>query len=305
MPNPPPSRLFVTGASGQLGRRVVEHLLDSGATGIVAGSRTPDALAGLTTRGVELRRADFDDCASLDSAFAGIDHLLIISVLDTPDDPPRRLRRHLAAVAAAAKAGVKHITYTSMQAPGPDSPIPFAPDHRCTEEAIEATGIAHTILRPNWYTDIAFFWLPPVLASRQWFSAAEDGRVAYLWRDDLARAAAASLLAGGAHSRTLDISGPEALSPQEIIATVNEVFGTSAQVVPVSDAQRATGLRAAGLPEAQVAIFGAFDVNTRLGRVDTVNGEFKRLTGRKPRSLREFLLEHRDALLAASKPGAA
>lgn len=302
MPNSKPSRLFVTGANGKLGRSVIEKLLDSGTIGIVAGSRNPEALADLAVRGVDVHRADFDDPASLDIAFDGIDHLLIISVLDTPDDPSRRLRQHLSAVEAAVKAGVKHITYTSMQNPEHGSPIPFAPDHLGTEDAIKATGIAHTILRSNWYTDIALFWLPPVLASGQLFSAAGDGRVAYLWRDDLAYAAATSLLAGGTDIRTLDISGPEALSPQQIIATVNEVFHTSVKVVPVSDAQLAAGLSSAGLPENQIAIFTAFDINTRLGRVDSTNSEFEQLTGRKPRSLREFLLAHRDALLAASKP---
>ncbi len=143
--------------------------------------------------------------------------------------------------------------------------------------------------------------LPPVLASGRWFTAAGEGRAAYLWRDDLALACAASLRAGGSVNRKLDISGPEALSPQDIIATVNEAFGVQAEVVPVSDEQLAAGLRAAGLPEAQVEIFAAFDLNTRLGRVDSANPAFKQLTGESPRSLRDYLIANRAALLAAGK----
>ncbi|HDR9872856.1 TPA: SDR family oxidoreductase [Burkholderia cenocepacia] len=301
MPSCPPSKLLVTGASGQLGRLVVEHLLAQGATGIIAGSRNPDALADFAARGVEVRRADFDDPASLDRAFAGADRILIISVLDTPDDPPRRLQQHRAAVEAAVRAGVKHIVYTSMQNPDSASPIPFAPDHTGTERAIEDTGIPFTILRPNWYAELAFMWLPPVLASGQWFSAAGDGKVAYLWRDDLALAAAAALQSDAAESRKLNISGADVLTAQEIIAAVNQIFGVSAILVPVSEEDLATGLRTSGLPEQQVAIFSAFDVNTRLGRVDSTDQDFEQLTGHRPRGLRDFLIEHREALLQCSR----
>lgn len=298
-------KLFVTGASGQLGRRVVAHLLDQGATHVIAGSRNLEALADLAERGATLRRTDFDDPTSLDAAFAGVDRLLIISVLDTPDDPPRRLRQHLAAVEAAARAGVKHIVYTSMQNPDADSPIPFAPDHAGTEAAIEQTGIPFTILRPNWYAELAFMWLPPVLSSGKWFSAAGDGKVAYLWRDDLARAAAAALLSDSAESRKLNISGADLLTAQDIITSVNEIFGVSAAVVPVSEEELAAGLRAAGLPEAQVAIFSSFDVNTRLGRVDSTDEDFQRLIGHRPRGLRDFLRENREALLGARQEASA
>lgn len=288
-------RLFVTGAGGHLGRRVVELLLESGAT-VIAGSRNPENLADLAVRGAEIRRADFDDPSSLEQAFTGVDRLLVISVLDTPHDPPLRLRQHKAAVEAAAKAGVGSIVYTSMQKPEPDSPIPFAGDHYGTEQAIRDTGLPFTILRPNWYTDIAFMWAPQALASKKLTSAAGDGRVAYMWRDDLAHAAAAALLEGGSESRVLNVSGPEALTPQEITDTLNDVFGSQVELAQVSDEDLREGLESAGLPPGMVEVFTAFEVNTRMGRVDTVCDDFKTLTGREPRSLREYLIENRAAL---------
>lgn len=293
-------RLFVTGAGGHLGRRVVELLLDAQAD-VIAGSRDPGMLADLAARRAELRRADFDDPQGLAEAFAGADRLLIISAPDTPQDPPLRLHQHLAAVEAAAKAGLGHITYTSMQKPEPGSPISFAPDHHGTEQAIARTGIPFTILRSNWYADSVFMWLPQVLATGRWVSAAGDGRVAHVWRDDLAAAAAASLLAGGTESRRLDISGPEALTAAEIVANVNEVFGASVALVPVSDADLAAGLANAGLPAPLVELLVAIDVNTRRGGVAAVSNAFERLTGQKPRSLRNYLLVHRDALRAAAR----
>lgn len=135
----------------------------------------------------------------------------------------------------------------------------------------------------------------------QWISAAGDGRVAHVWRDDLASAAAASLLAGGTESRRLDISGPEALTAAEIVAIVNEVFGASVTLVPVSDADLAAGLANAGLPAPLVELLVAIDVNMRRGGVAAVSNAFERLTGQKPRSLRNYLLVHRDALRAAAR----
>ncbi len=298
-------RLFVTGAGGHLGRRVIELLLDRGITNLVAGTRNPDALADLAARGVEVRRADFDEPASLAQAFAGIDRILIISVLDTPDDPSRRLRQHLAAVDAATKAGVRHIVYTSMLNPDPQSPIPFAPDHRGTEQAIHASGIPFTILRPSWYAEIAFMWLPQVLTSGQWFTSAGDGRTAHVWRDDLARTAAAALVTATDESRTLAVTGPQALTPAQILAIVNEVFGTSVVLVPISDAELKNRLAASGLPPALIDLFTALDLNTRQGRVDVVEDTVQRLTDQPARGLREFLSEHRNALLAAKDAGRA
>ena len=300
MPDKSDSSLLVTGTNGHLGREVVELLLDAGATNVVAASRTPEKLADLAARGAEVRKADFDDPVSLEQAFAGTDRLLIISVPDTPHDPPLRLRQHLAAVEAAAKAGVKHIVYTSMQKPEPGSPIPFAPDHFGTEQAIEKTDIPFTILRPNWYTDSIVMWLPQVLASGQWITSTGDGKVAYLWRDDLARTAVAALLEDTSESRRLDVSGPEALTADDIVATVNDVFGASVEIEPVTDKKLRDRLTVAGLPATLVDLLVAIDANTRQGGVETVSDAVEQLTGRKPRSLRTFLIENRDVLLAAA-----
>lgn len=120
------SRLLVTGASGHLGRKVVELLLDAGAANVVAASRDPGKLADLVARGAKTAKADFDDPATLDAAFAGVDQVLIIST-DALGTPGQRQRQHKAAVDAAVKAGVRRIVYTSMPNPEPGSLIPSRP----------------------------------------------------------------------------------------------------------------------------------------------------------------------------------
>ncbi|WP_369818284.1 NAD(P)H-binding protein [Novosphingobium sp. ST904] len=230
-----------------------------------------------------------------------MDRVLIISAPDTPDDPPRRLRQHLAAVEAAVKAGVGRIVYTSMLNPEPGSPVPFAVDHYETEQAIEKSGVPFTVLRPCWYTDGVFMWLPQALSSGQWVTAAGDGRTSYVWRDDLAATAAAALLEDTTESRRLDVTGPEALSPADIVVIVNEIFDTPIRLVPLSAAERKEGLKAAGLHEVIAELVTSFDVNALQGRLDVVSDTVRHLTGKEPRSLHEFLVGNRDALIAAAQ----
>ena len=174
--------LLVTGATGQLGKLVLDQLLGSGVepARIIATSRETAKLADYAAKGVKTRAADFDDPASLESAFAGADRILIIST-DALDQPGKRLKQHLAAVAAAKKAGAKHILYTSMPSPE-TSVIPFAPDHLGTENAIKATGIPYTILRNGWYMENLFMALPHALETGQWYSSSGEGRAVTIRR---------------------------------------------------------------------------------------------------------------------------
>ena len=126
-------RLLVTGANGHLGRRVVEILLQQKSGPVVAATRDPAKVTDLAARGAEVRAADFSQPSSLKSAFAGVDHLLLIST-DAVFVPGQRLAQHKAAVAAAQAAGVKHILYTSVVSPFPSDSI-IENDHFWTEQA--------------------------------------------------------------------------------------------------------------------------------------------------------------------------
>src|SRR6202167_4265284 len=199
--------LFVTGASGHLGRRVVELLLEMETGKIVAGTRKPEKLADLAARGVVVRHADFEDPQGLAAALAGVDGVLIVST-DAIDRPGRRLAQHRAAVAAAVSAGVKHAAYTSM--PNPEtSPVVFAPDHLGTEQALKASGLSYTILRMCWYTDFLIPTLAPAVASGNLIAATGQGGAPYVTREDCAQAAAAALASSETSSKTWNITGPE------------------------------------------------------------------------------------------------
>jgi len=290
--------LLVTGATGQLGRLVLDELLASGKVSpanIIATSRDAAKLADYAAKGVQTRSASFDDAASLEAAFKGADRILIIST-DALDEPGKRLRQHQTAVTAAQKAGAKHILYTSM--PNPEtSVIPFAPDHLGTENAIKATGIPYTILRNGWYMENLFMALPHALAEGKWYSASGEGQIAHIARNDIAKATAAALASGASESATYTLTGETRYTVNEIAATVSNVTGKPLDVVHVTDEQLAGGLKAAGLPDFLIPVVVSFDANTREGHIDLVTDDARTLSGDKLATLESFLEASKPALL--------
>lgn len=290
--------LLVTGASGQLGRRVIEILLaaETAAT-IVATTRTPEKLADLSEQGVVVRQADFNQPASLAEAFSGVDRLLLIST-DALGEPGLRLKQHRAAVKAAEAAGVKHVVYTSLVNPGPESAVLFAPDHKGTEDALAESEMGWTVLRNNLYTDLLLGSLSQAVQMGQLFSAAEDGQTAYVTREDCAQAAAAALAADFSGQRTINITGPEALSRTELAELATKLTGTPVTYVPISVESLTENMVAAGLPEPIAATYASIDKAIALGQLALVTDGFEELTGQTPTSIEAFLTEHRQALSA-------
>jgi NAD(P)H dehydrogenase (quinone) len=292
------STLFVTGASGHLGRRVVEILLEKGAGKIVAGTRKPEKLADLAARGVEVRPADFDDPKGLEAALAGVDRVLIIST-DAIDRPGRRLGQHRAAVAAAATAGVKHAVYTSM--PNPESsPVVFAPDHLGTEQAIKASGMSWTILRDCWYIEYLMMTLAPAVASGKLSAVAGQGGAPYVTREDCAQVAAAALASSDTSNKTWNTTGPDLVTYPELAKLASELTGRTVEYVAVTPDERIAQLIAAGTSEPIAKIMVSSQVAISQGKMGTPTTAVKELTGREPMSVRAFLSAHREALL----PGA-
>ncbi|EJC80145.1 putative nucleoside-diphosphate sugar epimerase [Rhizobium leguminosarum bv. trifolii WSM2297] len=296
--------ILVTGAAGQLGQRVIHHLIETykvAPGNIVAATRSPEKLSNLEKRGVVTRKADFDDVAGLEKAFSGVDRLLIIST-DALDTPGKRLTQHKAAVAAAAKAGVKHIAYTSMPAPD-DSLVTFAPDHLGSENAIKASGIGYTIIRDAWYHDNYLHGMPHNLQGGKWYSATRDGKVATISRDDCALAIAAALASGTSESATYTLTGTQSLNNRQVAAIVSEAAGKPLEVVDVNDEQLGQGMRGAGLPGFVADMLVSADANIRAGKFDIVTEDFNKLTGKQPQSLKDFFVTHKAALTVSGNAG--
>ncbi len=287
--------LLVTGASGQLGKRVVELLLDAKAGRVIATTRTPEKLAALAARGAEVRKADFKDSASLRAAFAGADRLLLIS---TGELFPLglRLRQQRAAVTAAVDAGVKHILYTSGPAPYPIAGGGLIDDHFWTEQAIFASPTTWTILRHQIYMDTLLMSVPQAAASGQLYSSMGTGASNYVTREDCARADAAALASDFSGRRVLDITGPKPVTQDEVAAIASELTGRAIKHVNLTlEAQRA-GMASAGLPPFLVDALQRFQIAASQGFHAIDTPAVKELTGSGPQSVRDFLTAHRAAL---------
>lgn len=292
------SRLLVTGASGHLGRLVVNHLLHTlkiEPSRIVAGSRNPDKLKDFADLGVITRRVDFADAASVEAAAQGVDRVLLVS----SDDLFGRLEAQKAAIKAFEAAGVKHISYTSLQET--DKAVTLvAEDHYQTEEAIRESKIpSHTFLRNGLYFENTIGSITSASHTGQWFTAAKDGKHASISRDDLARAAAYALASDSSDNKVYELTGSESLTIDEIVARISKTIEKPIQVIQVSAEDLAKGISAAtGLPEAIATIFASFDTNTAEGYAGTVTDHYKQLTGVDPQTHEEWLAANKALLVS-------
>ncbi len=283
--------LLVTGASGNLGRAAVEELIARGATSIIAGTRDPSKLADLSAKGVEVRKVDFNDAASLPAAFAGVERVLIVST----DGIGTRIAQQTAAIEAAKSAGVKHIVYTSAPAARPDADAGLAPEHFWTEVALASSGINFTILRNHMYAENNLADAAHVIASGQLFGLIGDRGTAYVTRDDAARAAAGALLTATGNS-IADVTGPAAVTNEDRAALYTELTGKPVSVVALPAADLKAGMVGTGIPEGFAEALLAFQRDAVTGHHGVVSDVVERYSGRKPASLKDFLLANKSAL---------
>ncbi|PZE19633.1 SDR family oxidoreductase [Paenibacillus xerothermodurans] len=280
-------KMLVTGATGKLGTKVLETLLKSvPASHIAVSVRNPEKAEGLRARGVEVRQGDFDRPETLDSAFAGVDRSLIISA---DGDNETRIRQHTNAVAAAERAGVQFITYTSL-ANASESSIFLAPVHRATEQAIVKTGIPYSFLRNNWYLENEIGSIQGVMAGAPWVTSAGSGKVGWALRQDYAEAAAA-VLAGDGHENTIyELSG-KPLTQEELAFALGMVLGKEVTVQQVDDASYADIMREAGVPDFVVPILVDIQQAIREGALEVESNDFEKLLGRPVTPITEALTQ--------------
>ncbi len=283
--------LLVTGASGHLGRLAVEELLARGASRIIAGTRDPARLSDLAARGVEVRKVDFNDPASLEAAFAGVDRMLLVST----DGIGIRVAQQTAAIAAAKAAGISHIVYTSAPAARPNADAGLNPEHFWTEVAIASSGVGFTILRNHMYAENTLADAAQVISSGQLFGLVGDRGTAYVTRADAARAAAGALLIADANT-VEDVTGPAAVTNVERAALFTRITGKPVAVVALSPAELKAGMVSAGIPEGFAEALVAFQRDAVSGHHGVVTDVVERYSGRKPDSLETFLLANRAAL---------
>jgi NAD(P)H dehydrogenase (quinone) len=194
---------------------------------------------------------------------------------------------------------VRHVLYTSIPNPVQQNPAGVVPDHRATEEALEASGLAWTFLRHNLYAEYQVPTAAQAIATGRLVTNAAGGHTAYVSRDDCAAAAAAVLASAGHENRSYDITGPQSVSVEELAALAGGIAGSKITVVHVDDDAFVAGLTGAGLPEEAARLYASFGASTRDGFLESVSTAVEDLTGEAPRSLRTVLSAAGDQLVAA------
>lgn len=288
--------LLVTGASGHLGRRVVEILLDAEER-VVAATRTPEKLSSFVARGAEVRRADLDNPASLERAFAGANRLLLIST----DALGRRLPQHSSAIDAAARAGVEHVVYTSFSNPE-NWKARFVREHAETEAALRASGLGWTMLRNNLYTDHLVPKLSTAIASGDLEAAAGGGGAGYVTRADCAGAAAAALASAEFDGRAIDVTGPTVVTHAELAKIASVVSRTRVTYLPRSPEEIRKRLIASGMSRDRADVIASMDDAVAKGWFQMTTDAVEELTGHPPTSVFDFLAEHSDVLFNGADP---
>lgn len=276
--------LLVTGATGQLGRRIVDQLLarHGGATGIAISVRDPGRAADLGQRGIEIRHGDFDQPATLVSAFAGVDKLILVST-DGPSD--LRIRRHRNAIDAARAAGVRHILYTSFIDVAADSPAEFAAVHRTTEAELAASGVQFTALRNPLYADLLPMNVAAAFINGVFELPAGSGRASFVSRSELAEATAAAALAPALARSVYELTGQATHDYHELAAAVARATGKPVRYQPVSTDAYAQALVAQGLPPWFADALASMYAAVAAGKFDRISNDFALLVGHPPRPL--------------------
>lgn len=268
--------IVVTGATGQLGRLVVAELLKTvPAAEIAALARDPEKAADLAALGVAVRRGDYGDPTSLDAAFAGADKLLLIS----SSEVGRREAQHRNAIAAARRAGVKLIAYTSILH-ADSTPLGLGAEHRATEALLKESGVPHVLLRNGWYTENYLASVPPALAHGALLGAAGAGRIASAARADYAAAAAAVLTGAGHAGQVYELAGDSAYTLAELAAAVAKASGKPVVYRDLPEAEFRAALEAAGLPAPFAALLADSDAGAAKGALFDDGRALSRLIGR-------------------------
>ncbi|MER1955346.1 MAG: SDR family oxidoreductase [Desemzia incerta] len=280
-------KILITGATGMLGVKVVQALLERVPTEQLAVSVRDLAKAErFKEQRIEIRQADYEDPASLEAAFTGIDRLLLIS---SQGDDETRIRQHSNVIYAAERTGVGLLVYTSVSK-AETSSLPVAEVHRQTEAAIVKSGIPYTFLRNNWYVENEIPVIKNVLAGGPVLTAAESGRVGWVPRVDYAEAAAAVLASGKHINKTYELSGVPS-SYADMARELTFILGRRVIVRNVDDKTYQEVLIANGTPDVMAEFSLDIQQAIRKGDLDIESTDLPYLMGRPAISLKQSLTE--------------
>ncbi|MGT3335896.1 SDR family oxidoreductase [Yersinia enterocolitica] len=268
--------IAVTGATGQLGRLVINALLKKvPANEIIAAVRSPEKASDLAALGVQVRKADYSQPTTLEAAFQGVDKLLLIS----SSEVGQRIAQHTAVINAAKHAGVKLLAYTSLLH-ADTSTLGLGEEHRATESRLRESGLPVVLLRNGWYTENYAASIAPALAHGAFIGAVGDGRIASATREDYAQAAAEVLTQENQAGKVYELAGDDSYSLAEFSAEIARQSGKPVVYKNLSEADFKQALLSAGLPEVFASLLADSDAGAAKGGLFDDSHTLSKLIGR-------------------------
>lgn len=273
-------KIAVTGATGNLGRLVIEKLKQKadGST-IVALARSPEKGADL---GVEVKKADYDMTETLAPALEGVDTLLLISA----SEPGKRTAQHKNIIDAAKAAGVKHLVYTSILR-ADSSKLALADEHKETEELIKASGIDYTLLRNGWYTENYQGSVLGGIEHGAIAGSSGDGKISAAPRADYAEAAVSVLTSDGHENKIYELAGSDSFTISRLADEVSRQSGKQVVFNNMPVAEYAKVLEGVGMPAPVAAVFAGIDDDASRGELEGDDKDFVALIGRPTTPLKD------------------
>ena len=281
--------ILVTGASGSNGSELIKQLSATGAS-VRAMVRKRRDLENGALPGVEFVTADFDDLASVSRALEGVQSAFLVT-----NSSERTETQQLRFVEAACAAGLRHIVYLSQLHATKDSPVRFLRYHAVVEEAISASRMTFTNLRPNLYMQGLLGFRSSIISEGRFFAAAGDSRVSIVDVRDIAAVAATALTESGHEGKTYDVTGPEALTHAEMASQLSETLGRRISFVDVSEAAMRDALLSLGMPEWQVDGLIEDYAHYRRGEASGISTAVEDVTSFRPRSFLAFTRDYKQA----------
>jgi NAD(P)H dehydrogenase (quinone) len=274
--------LLITGATGHLGRLIVEQLLAAGvpAGDITATGRATARIKDLADRGVQARAVDFGDPAAVRAAVAGADRVLLVSALE----PGGRVALHRTVIDAARAAGTGLVAYTSI-VNAATTTIRLAADHQATERLLRDSGVPYVLLRNSWYHENYTERLPAFLAQGAIPGSAGQGRISAAARADYAAAAVRVLTTDGHAGRAYELGGDQPFTLAQLAAEISAQSGQEVRYADLPEAEYAGALRAHGVPGLMADMVAETDAAAAHGALFTASGDLTALTGRPATTL--------------------
>jgi len=277
--------IAITGASGHLGKATLNFLLTkTSPESLVALVRDPEKVTDLADKGVQVRKGDYNDSASLVASLAGVDKLVLISSSIIGEE---RVRQHINVINAAKEAGVKHVFYTSSPSPSANALFAAAIDHFQTENALKESGLTYTIFRNNLYLDILPMVIGDAAQSGKLYFPGGDGKTSFALRADIAEGLAIALTTEGHENQIYEIGSPTAWSFSDIAAALSHNGKTVEYIDIPNSAYEAELLK--HLPAPIAKLYAGMAEGMKQNDFNKPDTTLEKLIGRPPVSLEEFL----------------